>query len=136
MVLGGSWASYGIKQIPKEGRKIMKTAGFTSRIVVSIIVPLALIIFWILWFFFYAQGFNFYQNLAIFIVSLLAVGGILGGVWAPWSLKHNNDWNCEKHAAAYYHHEKKSDDEIIDIEKKVDEEIDAVSYTHLTLPTN
>lgn len=98
LVLGGSWASWGLKYIPKEGKAIMKTAGFTSRIVVSIIVPLALMIFWIIWFFFYAEGFNVYQNIAIFLVSLLAVGGILGGIWAPWSMKHGKKFEkmCEE----------------------------------------
>jgi len=77
---------------------MMKTVGFTSRIVVSIAVPLALMIFWIVWFFFYAEGFNFYQNLAIFIVSVLVIGGILGGMWAPWGMKHGKKFEemCEE----------------------------------------
>ena len=70
----------------------MKTAGFASRIAVSIIVPFALLIFWIIWFFFYAEGFNICQNIAIFIVSILAIGGILGGIWAPWGMKHEKDF--------------------------------------------
>ena len=88
LVLGGSWASWGIKQIPKEGKEMMKTAGFTSRVVVSIVVPLAMMIFWIIWFFFYADGFNAYQNIAIFLVTLLGVGGLLGAIWAAWGMKH------------------------------------------------
>jgi len=88
IILGGSWASWGIKQIPKEGKQMMKTAGFTSRVVVSITVPLALMIFWIIWFFFFAGDFNVYQNIAIFLVSLLAVGGLMGAIWAPWGMKH------------------------------------------------
>ena len=88
LVLGGSWASWGIKQIPKEGKEMMKTAGFTSRVVVSIVVPLAMMIFWIIWFFFYADGFNAYQNIAIFLVTLLGVGGLLGAIWVAWGMKH------------------------------------------------
>lgn len=88
LVLGGSWASWGLKMIPKERKEMMKMAGFTSRITVSIVVPFALLIFWIFWFFFLAEDFNVYQNIAIFIVSLLAVGGILGGTWASWGMKH------------------------------------------------
>jgi magnesium-transporting ATPase (P-type) len=97
MILGGSWASWGIKQIPKEGKEMMKTAGFASRIVVSIIVPLALMIFWIIWFFFFAEDFNIYQNIAIFLVSILAVGGALGAIWAPWGMKHGKKFEkmCE-----------------------------------------
>lgn len=99
IILGGSWASWGLKQIPKEGKKMMKTAGFVSRVVASIIVPFALMIFWIVWFFFYAEDFNIYQNIAIFIVSILAIGGILGGMWAPWGMKHEKDfekWDSNK----------------------------------------
>lgn len=66
----------------------MKVAGFTSRIIVSIIVPFILFIFWIIWFFYYAEGFDIYQNIAIFIVSLLALGGVLGGIWASWGMKN------------------------------------------------
>ena len=88
MVLGGSWASWGIRYIPKEGKEMMKVAGFTSRIIASIIIPIALMIFLIIWFFFYADSFNFYQNIAIVLVSILAIGGILGATWASWGMKH------------------------------------------------
>ena len=98
LVLGGSWASWGMKHIPKEGKEMMKTAGFTGRIIVSIAVPFCLMIFWILWFFFYAESFNIYQNIAIFLVSLLAVGGLLGGTWASWGMKHGKKFEkmCEE----------------------------------------
>ncbi len=92
LVLGGSWAAWGLKFMPKEGKEMMKTTGFTSRVVVSIIIPFALIIFWIYWFYFPAVDFDGYQNLAIFLVSLLAVGGILGGIWAPWGMKHSKEF--------------------------------------------
>ena len=89
IVLGSSWASWGIKQIPTEGKEMMKTAGFTSRVVVSIVLPLAMMIFWIIWFFFYADSLdNIYQNIAVLLVSLLVVGGVLGAIWAAWGMKH------------------------------------------------
>lgn len=87
IILGGTWASYGIKQIPKEGKEIMKAVGFTSRVIVSMIIPLALMIFLIIWFFLYAEDYNIYQNFAVFIVSILAMIGIMGGIWAPWGMK-------------------------------------------------
>jgi hypothetical protein len=92
LVLGGSWASWGLKQIPKEGKEMMKMAGFASRVVVSIIIPLALMIFLIIWFFFYATNFDFYQNIAVFIVSILIMAGIMGAIWAPWGMKHEKDF--------------------------------------------
>ena len=87
LILGGVWASYGIKQIPKEGKEIMKAIGFGSRVIVSIIIPLALMIFLIFWFFFYAKDFNIYQNFAVFIVSILAMIGIMSALWASWGMK-------------------------------------------------
>lgn len=100
LVLGVSWASYGIKHIPKEGKKMMKTTGFTSRVIASIIIPLALMIFLIIWFFFFADVLNdFYQNLAIFIVAILIAGGLMGAIWAPWGMKHEKDfkdWECKE----------------------------------------
>ena len=76
----------------------MRAVGFTARIVASIVIPFALFIFWIIWFFFYAEDFNIYQNIAIFLVSILAVGGILGGTWSSWGIKHGKDFEnlCEK----------------------------------------
>jgi hypothetical protein len=88
LILGGSWAAWGIKFIPKEGKEILQTQGFKIRVIVSIIIPFAMIIFWIYWFYFLAENFDLYQNFAIFLVSILAVGGILGGMWAPWGMKH------------------------------------------------
>ena len=91
LVLGGSWASWGLKHMPREGKNIFKVKGFKSRVVVSIAIPFILIIFWIYWFYFLAEGFDPYQNLAIFLVSLLAIAGILGGMWAPWGIKHDKE---------------------------------------------
>jgi hypothetical protein len=92
IVLGGSWAAWGLKHIPKEGKQMMKTSGFKSRIVVSIILPFLLIIFLIYWFFFPAEDFDVYQNIAVFLVSILVVGGLLTGVWAPWGMKHSKEF--------------------------------------------
>lgn len=44
LLLGGSWAAWGLKFILKEGKEMMKTTGFISRVVISIIIPFALII--------------------------------------------------------------------------------------------
>lgn len=92
LVLGGSWALWGLKHMPEEGKEMMRTAGFRGRIAVSIIIPLIWIIFLIYWFYFPAADFDVYQNIAIFLVSLLAIGGILGGIWAPWGMKHSKEF--------------------------------------------
>jgi hypothetical protein len=37
-----------------------------------------------------------YQNIAIFIVSLLIAGGSLAASWAPWGMKYGNQFEEEK----------------------------------------
>jgi len=92
LVLGGSWAAWGLKHMPKEGKEMMKTKGFRSRVVVSIIIPFLLIIFLIYWFYYPAEDYNIYQNIAVFLVSILVVGGILAVMWAPWDMKHSKEF--------------------------------------------
>ena len=92
LILGGSWAAWGLKHMPKEGKEMMRNVGFKSRVVVSIVIPIAMIIFWIYWFYFPAENFGGYQNIAIFLVSLLIVGGILVGIWVPWGIKHGKEF--------------------------------------------
>jgi len=92
IVLGGPWALWGLKHIPKEGVEMMRKTGFKSRVITSIIIPLGLIIFLIIWFYFYADAYNIYQNIAIFLVSILAVGGLMGAMWAPWGMKHGKEF--------------------------------------------
>ena len=73
------------KEVCKD---MMKTKGFGWRISLSIITGIGWLVFLILWLFFYAAGFNLYHNIAIFIVSILVVGGILGASWTPWGMKY------------------------------------------------
>ena len=73
-----------------KDEEIMKTKGFGWRISLSIISVVGWLIFLIIWLFFYASDFNVYQNIAIFIVSILAFGGIMGATWAPWGIKHGD----------------------------------------------
>ena len=44
------------------------------------------LIFLIVWLFFYAGDFDAYQNLAIFLISLLVLGAINVITWVPWGL--------------------------------------------------
>jgi len=76
--------------------EMMKTKGYGWRVSLSIIMGVGWLIFLILWLFFYASDFNVYQNIAIFIVSVLVVGGVLGAAWAPWGIKHSKEFEEKK----------------------------------------
>ncbi len=96
VLLGGIWAWWGLKMIPKEGWEIMRIAGFRWRIAISIILPFIGMIFLILWFYSYAESYNIYQNIAIFIIIWLIFGGVLGGLWAYYGMKHKEDFDAMK----------------------------------------
>jgi hypothetical protein len=55
--------------------------GIASRVAVSIVVGVVWLVFLIIFLAFYANNFNVYQNIAIFIASILVVGAILGLMW-------------------------------------------------------
>ena len=76
--------------------ELAKTKGFGWRVSLTIIMGVGWLVFLILWLFFYASGFNVYQNIAIFIVSLLIVGGIIAAAWAPWGIRHGRKFEKEK----------------------------------------
>ena len=75
---------------------MIRKTGFKSRVIISIVIPLALMIFLIIWFYYYADTFNIYQNFAIFLVSILVVGGLMGAIWAPWGMKHGKEFEKSK----------------------------------------
>lgn len=70
--------------------------GLAPRVAVSIVVGIGWLIFLIIFLFFYAEGFNIYQNIAIFLVSILVVGAILGPIWAHWGIKTAHTWKAKK----------------------------------------
>jgi len=61
--------------------------GFRWRVALSILVVVGWLIFLILWLAFYADGFSIYQNIAVFLVSILVMIAILGPAWAYWGMK-------------------------------------------------
>ncbi len=69
--------------------------GLGWRVALSIIAAIGWVVFIILWLFFYAVGYNIYQNIAVAIASLLIMAAILGAAWASWGIKQHNWW-CDK----------------------------------------
>jgi len=68
-------------------KKELSEYNWKGRIAISIVAGVGWIIFLIVWLFFFADGYSIYQNIAIFIVSLLIEGAIQGLVWIPWRKK-------------------------------------------------
>ena len=61
--------------------------GMGWRVGVSVITFFGALIAVILWLFFYAGGYNAYQNIAVVFVILLAFIAVMGGTWASWGMK-------------------------------------------------
>lgn len=97
LLIGGMWAIWGIRMIPKRGWKMFKISGFKWRILTSIILPFAAMIFLIIWFWYYGTDYNVWQNIAVLLVVLLVLGGILGAMWVRWGMIHGHEMKkCEK----------------------------------------
>jgi len=60
---------------------------FTGRIVLSIVLASTWLIFLILWLFFFATNYNIYQNIAIFLISVILEGTLQAVTWIPWGIK-------------------------------------------------
>ena len=66
---------------------------FTGRIVLSIVLASAWLIFLILWLFFFATSYNIYQNIAIFLISVIVEGTLQAVTWIPWGTKQETKSN-------------------------------------------
>ena len=88
LLLAGMWGIWSIRKIRRSEWKMFRIKGFKWRIATSIVIPLIAFIFLIIWFWSYAEPYTVWQNIAVFIVVLLAMGGILGAIWARWSMKY------------------------------------------------
>jgi hypothetical protein len=55
-----------------------------SRIAGTIVMGASWITFIVLWLAFYVGNFDFWQNLAVFIVSITIAAGILAVLWIKW----------------------------------------------------
>lgn len=78
----------GVPPMPREEPDVSEVPGFGWRVSLSIIAAVGWLIFLIIWLFFYASGYNVYQNLAIIMVSVVAIAVIESLLWKPmwWEL--------------------------------------------------
>jgi hypothetical protein len=96
-LLGIPWAVWGLRFRSATEKQMWKTTGFRWRVWTSCVLILAVFLFLIYWFWFLAQPYDVYQNIAIFIVSILIMGGLLGAMWAPWGIKHGHEFSRQHH---------------------------------------
>ncbi|MEE9223502.1 MAG: hypothetical protein V3U51_02005 [Thermoplasmata archaeon] len=87
LILGTAWIAWGLSGMNEFEEMIMATGGLKSRMIFSMAVPIVILMLLGLWLFFMAMDFDIYQNIAVFIVIVLVMGGILGVVWTTggWS---------------------------------------------------
>lgn len=74
--------------IPKEPTDMLSTPGFAWRVGLSIMVVFGWLAFLIIWLFFYAGEYDVFQNIAIFLVSIIVSIGILAAAWATWGIRY------------------------------------------------
>ncbi len=65
-----------------------RTPGFAWRVGMSIAVVFGWLVFLIIWLFFYANKYDVFQNIAIFLASVLVGLGILAAGWATWGIRY------------------------------------------------
>jgi len=77
-------------QVPKPEveKDVFRTPGFAWRVGLSIVVVFGWLVFLIIWLFFYAADFGVFQNIAIFLVSVLVGVGTLAAAWATWGIRY------------------------------------------------
>lgn len=95
MMAGTPWIIWKRKYLTDEEKEMWKTKGFKWRVLVSGVAVFAAFIFLTYWFWYLAGPYNVYQNIVIFIVPFLIIGGILGAMWAPWGMKHGRRFRKE-----------------------------------------
>jgi len=75
-------------EIPSEAKELFKMPGFAWRVGLSIFVVFGWLAFLIIWLFFYAGDYDVFQNIAIFLVSIIVGIGILAAAWAMWGIRY------------------------------------------------
>jgi len=75
-------------QVPETEKDMFRTPGFAWRVGLSIAVVFGWLAFLIIWLFFYAGDFGVFQNIAIFLVSVLVGVGMLAAAWASWGIRY------------------------------------------------
>ena len=92
LLIGGVWAIWAIRKIPKEGRDMAKMMGFRWRIWLSISLPILALVFLIVYFWYWGENFTVWQHIAVILITVLLLGGSLGGIWGHWGMKKKGNF--------------------------------------------
>ncbi|HIG99204.1 MAG TPA: hypothetical protein HA258_01370, partial [Thermoplasmata archaeon] len=87
-ILGVPWAYWAFRKQTLPEKEMWRQKGFQWRFFASILIGLSFILFLIYWFWALAEPYGFFQNLAIFIITLLIAGGLAAALWVPWGMKY------------------------------------------------
>ncbi len=84
----------------------VRTAGFSIRVGLSILIVFGWLAFLILWLFFYAEDYGVFQNIAILLVSIIVGIGMLAALWVTWGLRFagqfkDSGWKMERPTLAW-----------------------------------
>ncbi len=70
-------------------------AGLRWPILLSILGPVAWLVFTLLYVGFWAKGFSLFQSIIVVLVSLLVLFGVVAAAWATWGMSRfsRGRWN-------------------------------------------
>ncbi len=66
--------------------------GFRGRVLLSVLGPIAWLIFTLLYVGFWAKGFTIFQDVVVVLVSILVLGGVMAAVWITWGTRWAKSW--------------------------------------------
>lgn len=67
-------------------------AGMRWRVLLSVLGPIAWLVFTLLYVGFWATGFSLFQDLVVVLVSILILGGVMAGIWITWAGRPGWRW--------------------------------------------
>ncbi len=79
-ILAGTWATWGIRYASSHGH-MQEWSKPKGTWILNTVAGIGWVVFLIIWLFFYADSYSGYQNLAVFILSLLVLGAVTGSAW-------------------------------------------------------
>ena len=61
-------------------------------ILLSILLPVGWLCLTLLYVGFWSTGFTLFQSVIVILVSILVLGGLMGGLWTYWGTRRHVDW--------------------------------------------